>query len=508
MVTIHLDGEKVEAGSGTLLRSVITDLTDGCAVAVIRPVSQEQARTGSLALHTTAGEVRIEIDGGKAAFLEAPGMADALTLHWHDRYAAAFGPFATSIRPARKPGIYERGDVILGCGGYDPARSYLIFSKSRHSADHGADESGGVIGRVVAGKAMLDRFAPGDRITRIEPVISWADTSRSFTTTDLDIPLEEGMQIVTGVVVMAQGYSPDRITTEAAGSVEHLLYALRDHRFSVTRAASTHILDDRLAGSEVPAEHRHPRREGTVTVRNAGPSAGGVYIYREDVQSSPAHSVAGQVIRGIELVRLAKEGDVFSIAARPDRIDLLGLPLETAQEIATRFGISLTTDKSGNGRIVVTQEPVTTLDVLKGRSVTVTTAPEEKVVDIRLDDGDAPVSCAIFRNLTGLSRHDAGSVPLFFKFEDVCLFKPQVPPGLKIIPENTPSGEVPAASLAITNDSRKASGMVGVRLSANREFGPTSEPFEGTNLIGRVLDTGKLKKFREGETVYLREVRQ
>jgi UPF0288 family protein (methanogenesis marker protein 3) len=50
--------------------------------------------------------------------------------------------------------------------------------------------------------------------------------------------------------------------------------------------------------------------------------------------------------------------------------------------------------------------------------------------------------------------------------------------------------------------------MVGVRLSANREFGPTSEPFEGTNIIGRVLDTGKLKNFREREMVYIREVKQ
>jgi UPF0288 family protein (methanogenesis marker protein 3) len=47
---------------------------------------------------------------------------------------------------------------------------------------------------------------------------------------------------------------------------------------------------------------------------------------------------------------------------------------------------------------------------------------------------------------------------------------------------------------------------VGVRLAENREFGPTSEPFEGTNLIGWVIDTEKLKRLKENETVYLREV--
>jgi UPF0288 family protein (methanogenesis marker protein 3) len=79
---------------------------------------------------------------------------------------------------------------------------------------------------------------------------------------------------------------------------------------------------------------------------------------------------------------------------------------------------------------------------------------------------------------------------------------------MKINPENTPKEEAPAAALAITNDSRKGAGLVGVRLSANKEFGPTSEPFEGTNIIGHVIDTEKLKKVREREIVYIREVKQ
>jgi UPF0288 family protein (methanogenesis marker protein 3) len=41
----------------------------------------------------------------------------------------------------------------------------------------------------------------------------------------------------------------------------------------------------------------------------------------------------------------------------------------------------------------------------------------------------------------------------------------------------------------------------------NREFGPTSEPFEGTNIIGRVVDTEKLKGLKEKEKVYIREAR-
>ncbi|MCK9581208.1 MAG: methanogenesis marker 3 protein [Methanoregula sp.] len=509
MVTIHLDGEKREAGDGSRLSTILSGHPPGCAIGIIRPATKEQSATGSLALSTTSGEVTVEAAGPAALFLEEPGISENLALHWSDRYAAAFGPFPSSVRPARKPHLYERGDVILGCGGYDPARSYVIFSKSRHSADHGADESGGVIGNVVSGKAMLDRWTTGDRVTKIVPVVSWADTSRSFTTTDPDLVLEDGMQIVTYIGILAQGYSPERIMTEAAGSVEHLLLALQKGTFTVGRATSTHILDPHLAGTEdIPREFRRPRREGTVTVRSGGKSAGGIYIYRADVPSSLAHSVVGQVVHGIELARLAKENDRLAIRLQPQRIDLLGLSLAQAQAIARQNGIALATDKEGADRIVVSQEPGTTLDVLFEKKVKVTTAPAEKVIAIELDDSKAPLSCEVFRRFTGLREHDAGMMPVFFKFDDVVLFKPAIAAGTKITPENQPVEESPGAALGITNDSRKGAGLVGVRLSANAEFGPTSEPFEGTNIIGRVIDTDKLKKLKEKEMVYIREVKR
>ena len=508
MIRVHLDGEIREISERSSLSTLIPGQPAGCAVAIIRPATQEQEKTASITVTTTTGEITIELAGREVDVLERPEAAGSLVLHWTDRYAAAFGPFPSDIRPARKPHLYERGDVILGCGGYDPKTSYLIFSKSRHLADHGADETGGVVGQVVSGKAVLDRWATGDRVTKTEPVISWADTSRSFTTTDPNLVLEDGMLIVTRVEVMAQGYTPERITTEAAGSVEHLLVALQSGKFAVGRATSTHILDQRLVGTDVPSQFKRPRREGTVTVRTGGPSVGGVYIYRADVPSSPAHSVVGQVVHGIELVKLAKEGDLLSTRIVPSRIDLLGLPLEEAKKVAAARGIAFAIDTDGADRIVVSQEPGTTLDVLSERSATVTTAPFEQVIDIELDDARAPMSCDVFRRITGLKEHDAGMMPAFFVFDDVYLFKPKIPTTIKIYPENCPTREVPGAALAITNDSRKGAGLVGVRLSANREFGPTSEPFEGTNIIGRVIDTDKLKSVKERHMVYIREVRK
>jgi putative methanogenesis marker protein 3 len=508
MVTIHLDGERLVIAEGSTLGSILNDHPPGCAVAIIRPATQEQAKTGSLTISTTAGQITVELTGEHASFLEAPAIVPQLVVHWQDRYAAAFGPFPSDIHPARKPHLYERGDVILGCGGYDPAHSYLIFSKSRHSADQGADESGGIIGNVVSGRGMLDRWSAGDKVTTIEPVISWADTSRSFTTTDPGLVLEDGMQIVTRVAVVAQGFSPGKVTTEAAESVEHMLFSLQSGRFDVDRATSTHIADFRRDGTDVPREYRHPRREGAVTVRAAGKSAGGVYLYRTDVPSSMVHNIVGQVVQGIELVRLAQEHDVLAVSVQPARIDLLGLPVERAKEIASARGLALIIDKDVGERIVVSQDPGTTLEALAEKKVTITTAPVDKVISIELDDAHAPASCAVFRKITGLVEHDAGMLPVFMKYDDVVLFRPDIPAGVKINPENSPKEESPAAGIGLTNDSRKNAGLVGVRLSANREFGPTSEPFEGTNLIGRVIDTEKLKKVKEREKVYIREVRR
>jgi putative methanogenesis marker protein 3 len=505
VITVRLDGEKLEIEGEKRVGDVITGRDPRCSIAVIRPASRESARTSSYRISTTRGEITVE-PSGKGIDIFGVSLASQLfPLHWHDRYAAAFGPFSSDIIPERAPHLYERGDVILGCGGYDPRRSYLIFSRMRHAADFGAGDAGGVIGRVVSGMGVIDRWNTGDAITRIEQVISWADTSRSFTTTDPDLVLEDGMEIVTRITISAQGYSASTIDSTTSESVEHLLIALREGLFTVNRSGSTHIADLTRSETDVPQELRLPRREGLVTVRTRGKNRGGIYLSTGDIPASPAHTAVGQVTHGIELARLAREGDTLCVNIEPERFDLVGKPLVQAQEIARERGIALSIDSTDGERVVVDQNPATTLEILRARSVDLMTVPFGKVIDISLDDTHAAVSCDIFRRLTGLHTHRVGSLPFFFHFEDVYLFKPSIPKGVKIIPENIPGDTVPALSLAITNDSRRGSGLVGVRTTDNSEFGPTSEPFEGTNIIGRVLEPEKLKDYLEKETVYIRE---
>jgi UPF0288 family protein (methanogenesis marker protein 3) len=53
----------------------------------------------------------------------------------------------------------------------------------------------------------------------------------------------------------------------------------------------------------------------------------------------------------------------------------------------------------------------------------------------------------------------------------------------------------------------KKIGLVGVRLTEDKRYGPSGEKFEATNIIGRVLEPEKLKGVLEGETIYILEER-
>jgi putative methanogenesis marker protein 3 len=504
-VEIHLDGIKREVTEGATLGDLLKDRDVRCSVAVIRSVEGTAEQTPYIRLYTTKGEVVIETTDPRFTLLETPEASTNLRVQWGDRYAVAFGPFSAQFQPSRSAASYGRGDVILGCGGYDPKRAFLIFSRMRHLADHGASADGGVLGRVTSGRGVLDRWESGDSITQMERVVSWEDRTRSFTTRDSTLLLEEGMQIITYVGGNAQGYTPEHVETDAAESVEHLLLALRDHHFMVNRAMSTHIRDCRVSPLDVPPAVKRPRREGTITIRTVGPSRGCIYLYRADVPSHPTHTVVGQITHGLELTKLAQEGETICVKILPETMDLVGKTVDKGMILAMDRGIKAEVDTDGSNRIIVDQEPATTLEILKAKTIRLITAPSEKVVTIRLDDAQAPATTAIFREMTGLRFLEIGKLPIFFRFEDVVLFKTPMTGQIKILPENSPTTEVPAYQIGVTNEARKGTGTIGVRLSDNSEFGPTGEIFEATNIIGTVLEPEKLENLREKDILYIKE---
>ena len=200
-----------------------------------------------------------------------------------------------------------------------------------------------------------------------------------------------------------------------------------------------------MPGPRVPREFRHPRREGAVTVRAAGKACGGVFLYRTDVPSSLVHSIVGQVVQGIELVRLAQEHDVLAVSVQPERIDLLGLPVGQAKEIAAARGFTLVIDKDAGSGSLSRRSRAPRWKCLPKRRSRSQRHPLDKVIDIELDDAACTGELRVFRRITGLVEHDAGMLPVFFKFDDVVLFKPEIPAGIKITPENMPEGGSPGS---------------------------------------------------------------
>ncbi len=504
----------MELKDGARLESLIPKLPEKFSVAIIKSSESSESATKNIRLFTTAGEIVIELNPSgmelfsknlfSRLFLEK-NISSSFLLRWTDRQTAAYGPFKSDTAPDRKQHRYNKGDVILGCGGYDPDNSYLIFSKMQHVADHGADKSGGVIGTVVSGRTSLNNLKKTDSIKSAEKIISRESTSDSFTTTDRGLVLENGMEVISHVEISAKGYTKDNISTDASNSVEHLLIALKSGEYKAELCSSGFILDKSLKNSEVPQEKKSSRLEGTVTVRTIGKLKGSVYIYTRDIPASPAHTVVGEVTHGIELVKLITEGSTIAVKTIPRQIDLRGLSLKEALEITDAAGIKAEPDNDAGERVVIEQNPPNTIEVLFRGSVELTTVPLANVIGIRLDDENAPDTCSIFREVTGLRWYKIGKMPLIFKYDDVTLFQPKVPTKITINIENTPKDSVPANMLAMTNDSRKGAGLVGVRTSPNDEFGPTSEPFSATNIIGEIIDAEKLKSLKEGDIVYLRE---
>lgn len=510
MITVTLDGVLIQADEGSNLRDILPDHNPSLTVAVIRPGVVSEEATRHFRIITTSGEFVVEIPKSSITLPDPDDPATTTTIHWADRYAAAFGPFPANFTPSRTPSRYARGDLLIGCGGYDKKRSYLIVSRQEHQADHGSEIGGGIIGRVIAGRGVIDRLTIGDRITKIERMISWADSTHIITTTDLSLPLEEGMEIISHIRIRIDGYTDTSIDTSIARSAEHLLFSLKSGIYRAGRRTSTHIMDAHLGHLDVPQERKRPRREGAVTIRTKGKQSGAIYLYREDVATSPYHTVVGQVTHGIELVRLMTEGSSSAVITEPVGIDLRGMHLDDAIAAAEERGLQVDVDDDDDtaNRVVIDQDPGTTLEVLAEKRVRLRTMRNKDVIDISLDDELAPRTVDIFRRFTGLKLYSVGILPFFFTFDDVWLFEPEIPERINIIPENTPDKTTPQRALAMTNASRRGAGLVGVRISENTEFGPTGEPFEGTNIIGEVIDVEKLKSFKEGDTVYIREVKR
>jgi len=505
---VFVDGKEIELAAGACLADALqkagSNPAKGAIVGVVKGRGEKSRQTNSYWLNTTKGKIRIELLENELQKIwhEVVENISGSQVRWASADGIAFGPFSSRISFARDAHEYNRWEVVLGAAGFDADNTQLIFMQRRHSAVYGTPKDGGVFAHVVGGKNTLDRLEIGDRIESIEPIVEWQDLTEKTSTLDLTLPVEEGMEIYTRVQA--------ELIEDAPLGAEFFLALTRDGTFRVDSVSSSYISSDHLLTEHVAYEHREPRLEGVVTVRTTGRGLGRIFIYKHDRTSNPSHSVVARVIKGMDMVKLAKPGQMITFDVTPERIMLLGKFLVDARQEMEQRGIEAEVEGyEGEDAVVVKQEPGATMEILKAKRVRISSIPSNRLISVQLYHDLAPKSLDYFRHVTGLKEKPVGPLPVYFTYENTLLFKPEVEAVSykELLPENKPTGPVPAGSIGISNQVSKKIGLVGIRLEEDKRYGPSGEKFEATNIIGRVLEPDKLRDVKEGETIYIREER-
>jgi putative methanogenesis marker protein 3 len=505
---VKVNGEKIELPEGSTIQDAIDAVgapyLPGCVLGLVKGTEEVEKHVNKYSLKTNKGSIIIEIlDGAPlnlvSTWKERYKEFSKMGVRWTTSQEVAIGPIVTELTPSKETYHYHRWDVLFSLSGFTADATHLILSTGEHEAVYGApEENRGVFARVVGGKRTILKLTDDDEILVVKPVMERESIVKSAAITNLETQLEDGNQVYTYVQVEPNPKSPQ--------SVEHF-YALQDSgKVRVDYDSNTFVGFYALQGLEKEAEQIDQRKRGTITFRNTGKGVGRVYIYREDRVSTPSHNVLGKVKNGMQLLDIASFGDEVTIQTSPTRIMTLAMTQKEAEEFLHENGVKqIREGLQEDEAVVVRQEPHYTMDIIAQGEVKTYGIPEEDLLHVELYD-DTPRSTWYFQKITGLLDAPVGSLKVHFAFPGMKLlmFKDVPKESKGLIPENTPKDVVKAGEIGVTNMSRRHIGMVGVRFEDNKEFGPTGEPFQGTNIIGKMAEgIENLEKYKEGDTIYV-----
>ncbi len=507
-IKVEINGNKLELPEGTVLEDAIrvsnAPYRKGTAIGIIiDKAGEEIADVSRYIVRTSKGEFRIELKDGtshsKGKWLSSYTAYKDMPVRWTSKDAVAFGPFPSDTVPLRGSADHK-GFELMFAAGSDPTNTHLIFTKARHPAEYGAPEEG-TFASIISGKHVLSDLSRGDRILEIVPVTGTEDAGEHLCTTDLRTVLVDGSRIFT--------YLEMEIDPEAPEGAEHLFAVTRDGTFLIDAVASSYISDHRFLGELVTYENFESRSAGSVFVRTVGYGAGKLFIATEDRTSTIMHSVVGHVIKGLELAKLAKEGQRIMIESSPEPIMLIGRNFIDAEAEMELLGVDvIREDYTGDDGFIVMQTPATTIGILAEKRVTLKGVDPDHLVNVRFYNDLVPKTMDFFRHATGMQYKPVGALMVLMTYDDTFIFKAMDKEADKykeLMPENIPEKKVLSGEIGVTNQAAKRSGMIGVKLLDNDLFGPTGEKFNCTNIIGKVIDTDKLRKFKDGDIMYIIE---
>ena len=505
---VKVNGDEIELPEGSTIKDAINaskaPYIEGCVLGVVKGKEEVERHVNKYSFKTTRGSIIIELlpdcppsllETWKNQYKEF----ENLRIRWTTTNEVALGPVTTDLKPTRDEYEYHTWDVILSLSGFTAEATHIIFSKENHRAVYGAPaDNKGVFAKVVGGKKTIMEITDDDVVKSVKPVVERKSIIKSAAITKLETVISEGNEIFTYVLVEPSNKSPS--------SVEHF-YALSEKgELHVDYESDSFVGFYGLQGLEKEPEYIDQRRRGTITLRNKGTGVGRIYVYRENRVSTPTHTIIGHITKGIELIDIAGNDDRITVEIIPERIMTLSMTQKEAGELLKSRGIEQIREGSvDDDAVVVTQEPRYTMGIIDQKQVKTMGIPEDKIVYIDLNE-KAPRSSWYFKKITGLLDSPVGSLDVLFAFPGmkVMMFKGNPLESKNLIPENSPQDCVKAGEIGITNISRRQIGVVGVRFENNHEFGPTGEPFQGTNIIGNIVKgIENLEKFKQGDTVYV-----
>ena len=503
---ITINGEKAEAKKDSTIASVLKGrpYERGSSVVVIRSDSLVQRETSEFEIETSKGSMVLRLNESEFAAVFRSVVEELIgkAVRWRTSKVQAIGAFPTDLPVVRRSSPYSLYDCFFGLGGYDNRTSYLMISRADHEGEYGTD--GGVFGRITIGRHVLRDLDEGDRIIAIKPVVLEFKAKDAFVTKDVKMKVEDGMVIESYVGVDLEKTSPV--------NCEHFLVVAEGGTMTVTDATSTYAACSTSTDVSLVPEAIAVREEGNVTVRHEGVGTGRIYFYKTRRQLSASHSRIGVIRHGMELIRLVPAGDVITIRSNPARVMSIGMTQKAAGDFLRGRGlVQVRKGGTGDGDIVVEQEPELTLEALSEAEVETFGVSPEEVAEMVLDDLSAPKTAHYVRKMTGLDHKPIGTLKVHFTYPDMPLvtFEGNPREAADLIPEGTFDKETKMGDVAVTNMSRPNRGLIGLRLDASEEFGPTGEERYGTNLVGRIVsDVGNIMKdLRDGDVIYVREVK-
>ena len=508
---IKINGEEMDVADASTIQDVIDETnapyTPGSIVCLIKGKKELEQNISKYKIKTNKGSIIIQLDESE----EAKPLVDLwknqyedfvdLNIRWSTPTEVAIGPIVTDLEPTSDELKYYEGDVVLSLSSFSNESTHLIMLKENTTNVYSVPPyNKGIFARVIGGRKTLESLTDDDVVTGIEPIVVRSTTTDSASVSDLTTVLEEGNELYT--------YISFEIDEDSPVCVEHMFSLVKDGRIKVSYDSESFIGFYDLAGLEKPQEDTTQRTRGTITVRNNGVGIGKLFIYRENRVLTPNHTTVGKIVKGMEIIDIAKKNDFITVESEQQRLMLLNKTQKEATELLSAAGVEHMIDGLiDDDAIIVEQIPKHTIDILKeGRVVTKAVNKEELCV-IKFTE-DAPRSVRYFKLLSGLLENPVGKIKVHFAVPGmhIVIFEGDKKAAKGLIPENNPIDKVIMGQIGITNMASKSAGLIGIRFEDNIEFGPTAESFEATNIIGDVVsDYDILEKLKEGVEVYVTE---